>query len=110
MPVPHATADNPDSLQTATDAFIQAARRLDPSERRQRAQAALQTLACHLDVDVLVVPLGTAGLQVLADEIVFVLQECLVGHHLADTLDITAELADSMDRITTREILKGVEC
>ena len=33
-----------------------------------------------------------------------------MGHHLADTLDITAELTDSMDRITTREMLKGVEC
>ena len=109
MPMPHATADRPDGLQAATDAFLQAARRLDPSERRQHVLEAIQTLDYHLDVDVLVVPRGTAGLQVLADEIVFVLQECLVGHDLADTLDITAELTDSMDRITTREMLKGVE-
>ena len=61
MPVPHATVDRPDSLQSATDAFLQAARRLDPSERRQHIQEALQTLAYHLDVDMLVVPRGTAG-------------------------------------------------
>ena len=73
MLMPRPTADRPDSLQVATEAFIQAARRLDPSERRQRAQAALQTLACHLDVEVLIVPRGTTGLRVLADEILFVL-------------------------------------
>jgi len=103
------TTSVPDSLQAATVFFIQAARRLDPSERPQRVQDALQTLACHLDVDVVVVPRGIVGLQVLADEIVFVLHECLVGHDLADTLEITAELTGSMDRITTREMLKGVE-
>jgi hypothetical protein len=46
-------------------------------------------------VDVLVVPLGTAGLQVLTDEIVFVLQSAW-WNDLAATLDITAELTDSL--------------